>query len=90
MGLAALTRYFDNLTVAYMNEKVILEELATNLTTLTTSNTKMVATIKKLRGDNRQLQQQLKSLKKLPQDEQGPGRRQAAAGRKPATCTNPK
>ena len=60
----------------------------TKLTTLTTSNAEMAATIKKITGENRQLQQQLNSLKKILQDKQGPGRRQAAVGQKYATCTN--
>ena len=50
--LVALDGYFDNLAAAATNKKVVLEELATNFTTLTTSNTEMEATIKKLAGDN--------------------------------------
>ena len=50
MGLAALDRYFDNLAAAAANEKAVLEELVTNLTTLTSSNSEMDATIKKLIG----------------------------------------
>ena len=39
MGLAALGGYFYNLAKAEINEKAVLEELVTNLTTLTDSNT---------------------------------------------------
>ena len=88
MGLAALDGYFENLTAASTNEKAVLEELVTNINTLTTSNTEMGATIKKLTGENIQLQQKLNSLKKLVQEERSTGRRQSAVGRKPAICPN--
>ena len=56
MGLEALDGYFGTLVVAATNEKSVLEESVTNLTTLTTSNADMAATIKNLTGENRQLQ----------------------------------
>ena len=62
-------------------KKVVLEELVKNLTTLitlitlTTSNVDMAAIIKKLTGKNQQLQQQLNSLKNMPQEECGTERR---------------
>ena len=85
LSQAALNGYFDNLAAAEMNEKSVLEELVTNLTTLTISNAEMATTIKKLMGDNRQLHQQLNSLKNLPQDKRVHGRHQSAVGRKHAT-----
>ena len=54
IDLAALDGYFDNLAAVATNEKAVLEELVTNLTTLTNSNAEMAATIKKLKGYNRQ------------------------------------
>ena len=56
MGLASLNRYFENIVVAAANEKAVLEELVTNLITLTIKNADMDATIKKLTRENRQLQ----------------------------------
>ena len=88
MGLAALNGYFNNIAAAATNEKAILEELATNLTTLTTSNAEMAATINKIRVENRKLQQKLNRSKTLPQDKYRPGRRQSAVGNKLATCPN--
>ena len=70
MGLAHPDGYFDNLVVAAKNKKEVLEELVTNLTTLTTlttRNAEMAATIKKITGENRYIQQQLNSLKNLLQ-----------------------
>ena len=40
-----------------------MEELVTDLISLTTSNAEMAATIKKIPGENQQLQQQLNILK---------------------------
>ena len=88
MGLAALGGYFKNLASAATNEKAVLEELVTNLATLTTSNVDMAATINKIAGGNIQLQQQLNSFKKLLQEERVTGQRLPSVARKPATCTN--
>ena len=58
MGLATLNGYYNNLAAAATNENSVLEELITNLitlttlTTLTTSNAEMSDTTKKLTGDN--------------------------------------
>ena len=73
MGLAALNGYFDNVVAAATNKKKFLEELVTKITTLTTSNPDMEDTIKKLTVENLQLQQQLTSLRNLPQEERGSG-----------------
>ena len=68
MVLEALYGYSDNLATATTNEKAVLKELATNLANLTTSNAKIPDIVKKLTGENWQLQQQLKILQKnLPQ-----------------------
>ena len=52
IGLAALDGYSNNLTAAATNEKAVMEQLVTNLITLTTSNTDMEATINKVRQAN--------------------------------------
>ena len=48
----------------------------------------MAASIKELMGENWQLQQQLNSLKKLPQDKRGPRQRKVEVECKPVTCPN--
>ena len=83
MSLEALSGYFDNLAAAATNEKLVLEDLVANLTTLATSNAEMEDMIKKLTGENWQLQQQLNILqKKLPDnDSHGAAQFQLAARR---------
>ena len=88
MDLADLKRYFNNVAAEATNEKAALEELATNLATLTTRNAEMAAIIKKLTDEDTQLQQKLKNLENIPQEERGPGQRQPAVVQKTATCTN--
>ena len=56
MSLEALSGYFENLAAAATNEKLVLEDLVANLTTLATSNAEMEDMIKKLTGENWQLQ----------------------------------
>ena len=69
MSLASLNGYFKKLAAATTNEKAVLEELVTNITTLTNRNAEMDDTIKKLAGEKRQLQQHLNSFqKKLSQE----------------------
>ena len=45
MILPVLDKYFDNIAAMATHEKAVLEELVTNLTTLTTINAEMVYTI---------------------------------------------
>ena len=82
MDLADLKRYFNNVAAEATNEKAALEELATNLATLTTRNAEMAAIIKKLTDEDTQLQQKLKNLENIPQEERGPGQRQPAVVQK--------
>ena len=53
IGLSALDGYFDNIAADATNEESVLDELVTNLITLTTRNAEMAATIKKITGKNR-------------------------------------
>ena len=62
MGLEAINGYFNNLAAAEMNIKSVLEKVVTNLATLTTRNAEMADSIKKMMGENWQLQKQLNSL----------------------------
>ena len=80
MGLASLGGYFDNLAASATDEKDVLEELVTNLPTLTTRNSEMEATIKKITGDNRRLNQQLNRSKICRKKNRVLG--------KPAACPN--
>ena len=69
MGLESFNGYFNNLAAEAIKEKAVLEELVTNITTLTNRNAEMDDTIKKLAGGKRQLQQHLNSFqKKLSQE----------------------
>ena len=64
VGLKALEGYFDNLDNAAVNEKGVLQKLVLNNTTLSTSNKRLVALVKKLSGDIRNLEQEISRLKK--------------------------
>ena len=88
MGLADLNKYLNNPAAAATNENVVLEELVTKLTTITTINAEISATTKKITEGNRQLQKQLEILKNIPQEERGTGQIQPAVKRKPVTCPN--
>ena len=61
VSLEALNGYFENLAAVATNKKSVLDDLVSNLTTLTTSNVEMADTIKNI-WKNRQLQQQLNSF----------------------------
>ena len=56
MGIKSLEGYFDNLTAAEVNEKGVLQQMVLNNTTLTTSNESLVALVKKLNGDIKNLE----------------------------------
>ena len=47
VSLEALNGYFENLAAVATNKKSVLDDLVSNLTTLTTSNVEMADTIKK-------------------------------------------
>ena len=47
-GMKSLEGYFDNLSVAVVNEKSVLEQLVLNNTKLAASNKSLVALVKKI------------------------------------------
>ena len=78
VGLNALGGYFDNLADAAVNKKGVLQQLVLNKTTLATSNESLVALVKKLSGDIKNLEREIYRLKK--------GRKFSA--RNTTLCTN--
>ena len=63
-GVKALEGNFDNLATAAVNEKSILEQLVLNNTKLAASNERLVALVKKLTGDIKNLELDNSQLKK--------------------------
>ena len=63
-GIKALEEYYDNLAAATVNEKYVLQKLVLNNTTLATSNESLVALVKKLTGDIKNLKRDHLHLKK--------------------------
>ena len=55
-GLKALGGYFDNLAAASFNDKGVLQQLVLNNTTIATINESLVALVKKLSGDIKNLE----------------------------------
>ena len=53
--MKALEGYFDNLTVAAVNEQCLLEQLMANNTKLAANKESLVVRVKKLNGDSRNL-----------------------------------
>ena len=64
VGLKALRGYFGNLAAAAVNEKGVLQKLVLNNTFLTTSNESLVALVKKLSGDIKNIEREISCLKK--------------------------
>ena len=64
VGIKALEGYFDNLAAAAVNEKYVLQQLVLNNTTLTTNNESLVALVKKLNSDIKNLERENSRLKK--------------------------
>ena len=64
VGIKSPEGYFDNLAVATVNEGDILQQQVLNNTTLTTSNESLVALVKKLTGDIKNLERENSRLKK--------------------------
>ena len=75
-GMKALEGYFDNLASAAVNEKSVLEQLVLNNTKLAASNESLVALVKKLTGDIKNLERDNSRLKKGGQ----------VSGRSPTLC----
>ena len=78
VGIKSLEGYFDNLAVAVVKEKGVLQQLVLNNTTLTTSTKILVALIKKLNGDIKNLERENSRLNKGGQ----------ASSRNTTLCTN--
>ena len=64
VGIKATEGYFDNLAAAAVNEKSVLQLLVLNNTTLTTSNKTLVALVKKLNIDIKNLERKNSRLKR--------------------------
>ena len=63
-GIKALEGYFDNLAAAAVNEKSVPQKLLLNDTTLAKCNESLVALVKKLTGDIKNLERDNSRLKK--------------------------
>ena len=62
--LKTLEGYFDNLDSAAVNEKGVLQKLVLNNTTISTSNESLVALVKKLSNDIKNLEREISRMKK--------------------------
>ena len=69
--MKALEGYFDNLAVAVVNEKSVLEQLVENNTKLAANNKSLVAMVKKLTGDIKNLERDNDRLNKVGQSIRG-------------------
>ena len=63
VGIKALEGYFHNLASASVKEKGVLQQMVLDNTTLTTSNESLVALIKKLKGNIKNLERENSHLK---------------------------
>ena len=63
-GMKALEGYFDNLSDSAVNEKSVLQQLVLNNTKTATSNERLVALVKKLTGEIKNLERDKLRLKK--------------------------
>ena len=63
-GIQALEWYFDNLATDKINEKPVIQQLVLNNTTPLTSNESLVAQVKKLTGEIKNLERENSHLKK--------------------------
>ena len=63
-NLKHLEGYFDNLAAAAVNKKGVLQQLVSNNTTLSTSNESLVALVKKLSNDIKNLEREISRMKK--------------------------
>ena len=64
VGITALEGYLNNLAVTAVNKKSVLQKLVLNNTTLATSNESLVALVKNLTGDIKNLERENSRLKK--------------------------
>ena len=63
-GLKTLEGYFNKLAAVAVNEKGVLQQLMLNNTNLSTSNESLVALVKKLSGDIKNLEREISRMKK--------------------------
>ena len=56
--------FFDNLAAAATSDKVVLSQLTDNNTKLVNTNEELLASVKKLTSENRQLQQEINTLRR--------------------------
>ena len=56
-------RFFENLAAADTNDKAVLSQLTDNNTKLVNTNEELLASVKKLTSENRQLQQVINNLR---------------------------
>ena len=71
-GMKSLEGYFDNLAAAAVNEKLVLEQLVANNTKLSSNNSRLVAMVKKLTGDIKNVERDNSRLKKSGQSSRVP------------------
>ena len=64
VSLKAFGGYFDNLAAATTNEKTVLEQIVASSAKLATTNKELMAVVKKLTNDNKDLQRETNCLKK--------------------------
>ena len=64
VDMKSLKRYFDNLSAAATNDKSVLEQLVANNAKLAATNEDLVAIVKKLSNNNKDLQRENYRLKK--------------------------
>ena len=62
--LKTLKGYFDNLAAAAVNEKGVLQQLVLNSNTLSTSNESLVALVKNLSNNIKNLEREISHMKK--------------------------
>ena len=71
VGIKALEGYFNNLAAAAVNGKGALQQLVLNNTTLTTSNESLLALVKKLNGDIKNLKREITASRRSDKSVQG-------------------
>ena len=64
VGLKSLEGYFENLAAATTNDKTVIEKLVSSNVKLAAANKEVVAVVKKLINDNKDIQGEINRLKK--------------------------
>ena len=63
-GMSDMEGFFDNFAAAATNDKAFLSQLTDNNTKLVNTNEELSASVKKLTSENRQLQQEINTLRR--------------------------